>query len=223
MFTDYCPSCRLPGTSALLCPSCSRQALQERFDTFMTRCPACFHPLVSEIYVCRECTMRIYSAYDYSASFVRRLVVRWKLEGKRNLSPLVSDMFSDILAGLDLLPGKVSLAKVPASRKGKRRRGWDHMADVLSFLRHRKGYDVSDIIVRTRAGSGEQQKKLNRSGRLDAALSAFTIRKNFRKPTLPVVILDDITTTGASLHACRSILENAGIEVWGAVTLLQQL
>lgn len=222
MFTDYCPSCRLPGKRARLCPSCSRLALEERFDTFMTRCPVCFHPLVSDIYVCRECRMRIYSVYDYSASFVKRLVVRWKIEGERSLSPLVSNMFSDTLSELGLLPGTVSLAKVPSSGKGKLRRGWDQMADILSFLGHRRGYDTSDIIVRTR-DSSVQQKNLDRSGRFEAALSAFTLRKNFTSPFLPVVILDDITTTGASLDACRMILESVGIEVWGAVTLLQQL
>ena len=222
MFTDYCPSCRLPGDRFQLCPSCSRQALQERFDIFMIRCPVCFHPLVSDIYVCTECTMRIYSVYDYSASFVKRLVVRWKLEGERNLSPLISNMFSDTLSELGLLPGEVSLVKVPASVKGRRKRGWDHMSDVLSFLYHRKGYDVSDIIVRTKENT-QQQKVLNRTGRFQAAMNAFELNKKTTRPSLPVVILDDITTTGASLHACRSILEKEGIEVWGAVTLLQQL
>ena len=222
MFTDYCPSCRLPGNPLRLCPSCSRQALSERFDTFMTRCPSCYHPLVSEIYVCPNCTMKIYAEYDYSASFARHLVLRWKMNGERRLSTLISNMFSDILIELNLTPENCVLAKVPSSRNGRRKRGWDHMSDVLSSLCRKKGYKSCDILVRTKDNS-VQQKTLNREERFEAALSAFSIKKGYKNPSLPVVILDDITTTGASLHACKSVLEKEGIEVWGAVTLLQEL
>ena len=222
MFTDYCQSCRLPGNPHRLCPSCSRQALEESFDSFMTRCPSCYYPLVSSIYVCPYCTMKIYAKYDYSASFVRHLVIRWKMDGDRRLSSPVSSMFSDILSELDLTPDKAVLAIVPSSAKGKRKRGWDHMSDVLSYLCCKKGYKTTDILVRTKDKS-VQQKTLNRAERFEAALSAFSVKKGFKRPELPVVILDDITTTGASLHACKSVLEKEGIEVWGAVTLLQEL
>jgi len=222
MFTDYCPSCRLPGIAHRLCPSCSRQALSESFDSFMTRCPVCFHPLVSEIYVCPNCRMRIFARYDYSASFVRHLVIRWKIEGERRLSPLISNMFSDILSELELTPENCVLAKVPSSEKGRRKRGWDHMSDVLSYLCRKKGYTASDILVRNKDKS-VQQKTLNRAERFEAAMSAFRLKKGYERPSLPVVILDDITTTGASLNACKSVLEKEGIEVWGAVTLLQEL
>ena len=222
MFTDYCPSCRLPGNPHHLCPSCSRQALSESFDSFMTRCHFCFHPLVSEIYVCPNCRMKIYAKYDYSASFVRHLVIRWKMDGERRLSVLISNLFSDILTDLNLTPDKYVLAKVPSSRNGRRKRGWDHMSDVLSYLCRKKGYKVFDIFVRTKDKS-VQQKTLNRAERFEAALSAFSLKKGFKRPELPVVILDDITTTGASLNVCKSVLEKQGIEVWGAVTLLQEL
>ena len=222
MFTDYCPSCLLPGNPRHFCPSCSRQALSESFDSFMTRCPSCFHPLVSEIYVCPNCRMKIYAKYNYSASFVRHLVIRWKMDGERRLSFLISNMFSDILTELNLTPDKYVLTKVPSSRNGRRKRGWDHMSDVLSYLCRKKGYKVSDILVRTKDKS-VQQKTLNRAERFEAALSAFSVKKGFKRPELPVVILDDITTTGASLNVCKSVLEKQGIEVWGAVTLLQEL
>lgn len=222
MFLDYCPVCRLPGLPNKLCPSCSCQAVTERFDTFMVRCPSCFHPLVSELYVCPECSMKIYSVYDYSASFVRRIVVRWKLEAERKLSPLVSGMFYDTLTELGLTPDKYCLTKVPSSRKGKRNRGWDHMSDVLLFLKHKYNYSISDILV-TNKDSPVQQKNLNRAQRFEVARSRYKLKTKYTLPTLPLVILDDITTTGASLHACKNILEENNLEVWGAVTLLQEL
>ena len=222
MLIDYCPVCNLPGPGNKLCPTCSRQALTERFDSFMIRCPYCYHPLVSDLYVCPECRMKIFSVYDYSASFIRRIVVRWKLEGERKLSPLVSGMFLDTLKELGLTPDKCCLTQVPSSRKGRRNRGWDHMSDVLLFLNHKGNYKTYNILETNKYSRG-QQKRLNRSQRFETSLSRFRLKKKYLKPGLPVVILDDITTTGASLHACKSILENNGIEVWGAVTLLQEL
>ena len=96
------------------------------------------------------------------------------------------------------------------------------MSDVLLFLKRKYNYTISDILI-TNKDSPVQQKNLNRTQRFEVARSRFKIKNKYSKPSLPLVILDDITTTGASLHACKSILEENNLEVWGAVTLLQEL
>lgn len=217
MILTYCPYCRLPGGDALnLCPSCNEFAKRDMFDSFMIRCPVCFHPLVSPLYICPECGMRIFSIFDYSAPFMRRIMEDWKFNGNRKLSPLIGNYFAKALSDLGLTKENCCLVKVPSTRKH------DQMDDIMHFLGRRKGYGICDIIVCGRKHASEQ-KTLNREQRLEQASKKFFLRPSYVRPGKITVILDDITTTGASLKACRNLLENNSIEVWGAVTLLQEL
>ena len=217
MFITYCPVCRLPGGDAFrLCPSCMRLAQKDMFDSFMIRCPVCLKPLVSTQYYCTVCAMRIYSLFDYGAPFMRRVMEDWKFNSNRKLSPLMGNFYHQALSDLGLEKTDCTLVKVPSTRKN------DQMNDIIRFLKRKKGYEVADIIISDKEHA-VQQKTLNRKERIEQASKKFFLRQNCTFPSNRIVILDDITTTGASLEACRKLLEENSMQVWGAVTLLREL
>jgi predicted amidophosphoribosyltransferase len=97
-------------------------------------------------------------------------------------------------------------------------RGYDHMQRIASAVvkRFRANAGMTPIAERMFVRrSPVQQKSLDRCGRLINARRAIALRRKFADPGMIrkdsiIIILDDVTTTGATLNACVDLLRRAG-------------
>ncbi|MEY3406838.1 MAG: hypothetical protein RLZZ556_910 [Actinomycetota bacterium] len=111
----------------------------------------------------------------------------------------------------------VSLVPIPSSRDAEQKRGFSHteiFAKKIAARNH--GLRVAKLLrSKTRrldqAGLSVEQRKANLSG-------AFEIRRGI-STSLPVVLVDDVYTTGATMAAARETLEAAGYRVLGGWVL----
>ena len=112
------------------------------------------------------------------------------------------------LAGV--LPGEVALVPVPASRAAFRRRGYA----VVEVLLRAAGARPLRLLGPARAAG--DQRRLGRGERARKVVGTMRVRA---RPGVPVVVVDDVVTTGATLGEAARVLRAAGIEVVGAVAL----
>ena len=229
MFLHRCPVCKcFHNNKDFLCKECNELCQREKFNSYMLRCPVCFRPLVSDKYFCscnndKSC-FKIYSIYDYSSSFTRRITESWKFSARRELTPLIAREFYQVLQKLNLSPDSVILQPVPCSKAGKKKRKFDQMEDVVSYLHRKYGYKKGNFLK----NSNEveiQQKTLNKELRKQYACKKYQFKedkknKDFNKKT---ILLDDITTTGSTLYACRQILLENKLNVYCALTFMAEL
>lgn len=110
----------------------------------------------------------------------------------------------------------VALVPVPPDPWRRRRRGVDHSQAIAAALGARLGVPVSPLLRRAR---GSPQAGRSRTARLAADVGART-----RGPVPRVVVLvDDVHTTGATLHACAQALRAAGCGEVRAVSYARAL
>jgi len=124
-------------------------------------------------------------------------------------------VLASALAGLlpDNLPGDVVLCPVPLHWTRRFSRGFNQSALLATELSQRRGLPVRDLLKRVRA-TGSQAKR-HRAERLTALGSAF--RCVVSDPPESVVLVDDLSTTGATLDECAKVLKAAGVrrvEAW---------
>ena len=133
---------------------------------------------------------------------VRGLVLDLKLRGFRAAAkPLVDAMAS--IVHRQGLSGAV-ITWVPARPGDVRRRGYDHAALLAEGLGARLGLPTRPLIERTgdaldQAGLGAKERRAN----LERVFTASATDQ-------PVVLVDDVITTGATLGACGRALKRAG-------------
>lgn len=111
-------------------------------------------------------------------------------------------------AGAD--PDAIVLAPVPPSRAAMRRRGY---AVVEVMMRAAGAHPVRLLAPDRPAGD---QRLLGRGERARNVVGTMRVRAS---TDAPVVVVDDVVTTGATLGEAVRVLRAAGVDVVGAVAL----
>src|SRR2546421_11766370 len=199
-----CGGCRRLGD--WLCESCQRllRRLQEPL------CPRCGCELEFESANCGcrdrlQALARARAAAAYEGP-LERAIHRFKYEGWRCLAPALAALMVERMA-LDGLSAGLLLA-VPLHEARLRRRGYNQSELLAGELRSR--FEVPRLPGRlVRLRDTPPQVGLDRLRRHANVADAFA----WRGPPLggePVLLVDDVATTGATLEACAGALRAAG-------------
>lgn len=190
-----CPPCR-PGLNIVvsisgICASCLDSLPYSPWDAFRE------HPIL----------------FSY-AGLGKELIRGYKFEGRRELRRAWA--FSYLLGVEEILRSvgasgfsKLVVVPVPSSAYGMWKRGFDPVLDSCRYL---GSLGIGRLLRVFEPGSGASQKLKSRDERL-ADASPLPVRSEFRSG-LPgvgtedlVCILDDVTTTGATLRSAAAAIE----------------
>jgi predicted amidophosphoribosyltransferase len=193
-------------------------------------CPACAATLRLPFAVDREATANGPPAYalgHYRGS-ARRAVLAYKERGRHGLA---APLGAALAEGLCQLPetraGPWTLVPAPSRAAASRRRGGQHM---LALARH-----CAVALAGALAGAGREVAvapalRLTFGARDSVGLDAYERVANLRghlhhvpagspPPGTPVILLDDVITTGATAAACTHALTAANLPVTAILAL----
>ncbi len=206
-----CLACRAPlDVTAVLCGGC-----RAHLPWLRDPCPRCALPRPCAPCPARGGPLAAAWAPAEHAGPARELVLALKLGGAL---PAAEAMAAQIAARVPrrLLDDAV-LVPVPPVPARRRRRGFDPAERIAVELAGRTGLDVARCL--TRCDGGERQVGRGRRARGAAALD---VRAAATVPPVALLV-DDVHTTGATLHACARALRSAGSTRVSAVSYVRTL
>lgn len=163
-------------------------------------------------------TFPVYSAVEYS-SVAARVLLGSKESGLSDADQLIVQALTHSLSYLYGEIGTADLVPVPSRKMATRKRGRDFISVHTAELA--KSHDVSSVLIRPllrHIRSVKDQSSLNameRQSNLDGSLACM---KKAERAGIPVIIVDDVITTGATLREAGRALHAGGFTVIGAVT-----
>lgn len=208
-----CAGCDEPDVA--LCPACRREfAAPRRVEHDAPRLDR-MDGRILPVWAC--------AAYDGP---VRDVVVGWKDRGRADLSPFLEGVahragraVGSALAHALGVGGPVLVVPVPSSAATVRARGSDlvrTLAVAVTGGLGRRGLEpvLAPLLrqggrVRDQVGLASRARAVNRAG-------AVHVRQAVAGP---VLLVDDVVTTGATLAAAQAALERAGALVLGGLVL----
>lgn len=107
-------------------------------------------------------------------------------------------------------PGPVAFVPIPLSKKRERERGYNQVNEIIKVAQKQcPAITYAPLLIRIRHTVA--QTSLNRSDRLTNLSGAFRLHPSGHTARVPLqgarlILLDDVTTTGATLTAAREAL-----------------
>lgn len=209
LFPPRCAIC--DSLESFLCPGC-RSSLPRAEPP---RCAVCWQP--SPIGTCRRCEESRPSFDGLRSPFVfeggaRELVHRLKYQNQSVLAGPMADLAFSFLTK-NQLPADV-LVPVPLFPRRKRMRGYNQSALLAQALARQLGLPVNERTLNRTRNTTSQAGTNNSDERKANVRDAFTCRDG-QLAGKHVLLVDDVSTTGATLDACARALRGAGVKsVW---------
>lgn len=201
-----CLLCREPGAEGReLCSACARA-----LPWLGHACRFCALPL-HEAGTCGGCLQTTPPLDATHAAFVYgfpldRMLPRFKFHEDLAAGRLLSQLMADAFASL---PRPDALVPVPLHRARLRSRGYDQALELAKPLARALRIPLlANALVRTR--QTQPQSELDADARARNLRNAFAVGSRIVLPE-HVVLIDDVMTTGATLHAAARALRRAGV------------
>ena len=141
---------------------------------------------------------------------LRGIVHALKYDGRRSVARRLGGLMREHAA--DVLCGADAVVPVPLHRRRQRARGFNQAAELGGHL----GLPVCHALRRVR--STPSQTDLPADERHANVRGAFAPARRVDVRGRCLVLVDDVTTTGATLEACARVLRDAGAREVRAVT-----
>jgi len=165
--------------------------------------------------------VRITTIMDYQMPEVQDLVHSLKYDGSALAADLAAHVLADYLreelaSQNSFSVRKILLVPVPLFKTRERERGWNQIELVLralptEFKNGPLSYMIVDSLIRAR--ETKPQTRLHRSERLSNVAGAFACPRPSLVEKTQIFLIDDVTTTGATLANAATPLRRAGAKV----------
>ncbi|WP_245807695.1 ComF family protein [Halobacillus massiliensis] len=182
-------------------------------------CPKCYR--IDAQGVCFDCRRweevhefadvleRNVSLYHYN-DFAREIVARWKYRGDF----ILIEAFAEALQtkhNEQFLSREADYVAIPLSKERLKERGFNQSEALISLL----GIQAVDFFKRK---GSEKQSKRGRRGRMGAENPFLLVKDRVARP---VVLVDDIYTTGSTVRNLAVLLKRAGCPSVSSLTLFR--
>jgi len=194
-FPAYCVECGKEGTE--LCRACLAKAPEAE----------------------RECENWVFPIFDYRRKSVKDAVWLLKYKGKRGLAGIFAEsLYGRILEELSDLSVMENfhdaiLVPIPLSRARLRERGYNQaelICKELITLDRNVNFRLESGVLTKPKETTHQARIENRAERLRNIVGSFSARNVERIDGRNIILIDDVTTTGATLSEAKKILEQNG-------------
>ena len=192
-----CKKCEqnLPYNDKIVCEHCGRKTeIREEY------CVTCKENMVS--------VDKARSVFSYEGT-IRKLITIFKYDNARYLAEYFGDKMT--LLYLKNCFNADGLIYVPMEEKAERKRGYNQSRLLAERISSKTEVPIFECLEKTKKTL--RQARLNRKDRLKNLEGAFKVKKRKILKDKTVVIIDDVTTTGATAEVIAKALKKSGAKL----------
>ncbi len=227
VFPSFCRLCRAPLEDAgerVVCAACLSKLEPRRGP----QCPRCgrFFESPAEDHLCGRCleaapAFSLHRSCGVYGGALKEVILLFKYRACAPLSrPLAGYAAARLADEPGLWAGAELLVPVPLHPSKRRERGFNQARLLARDLAAIKGLGVLDgALVKTR--NAPAQAGLRAAERERNVRGVYAVKGPGDVVGRTLVLVDDVTTTGATIRECASVLVDAGAAEVRALTLAQ--
>ena len=181
----------------------------------------CFGCGVKKTFLCQKCQKqipcsqlntsdnKIFAVASYKSKVIKKTIHALKYKkAKQVAKPLAELIYSRL--NFNYRDRISIIVPVPLSRKSLRKRGFNqaeliakHLSDIISFR------IITNVLYKNHHTLSQVEIK-NRQERLENLKGVFSTKNTYLIKNQNILLIDDVSTTGATINECRKVLKKAG-------------
>jgi len=188
----------------------------------------CLNCGIRGVIICNKCLMSFppplilnvpngrntFAATSYDDEIVKKIIWLLKYKGVRTLAkPLADLIFSRLRDEMPQLlknPGGMVIIPIPLSRKRLKERGYNQAELISRFLSDKMSVRFLPDVLYKKKDTISQVEIKDRKKRLENVKGVFAVKNPEAVKNKVVILIDDVTTTGATLNEASHILKQSG-------------
>ncbi len=206
-----CIRCNKEGKA--ICDEC----LPGIFDIVPSRCFLC-KQITNNYQVCRTCrkTVPLHSVWVGTAysGYAKQIVHEMKFTPDRTAGYIITRWLDEAMSYIDA----DVITYVPTAQNRVRQRGFDQSRIMAREFARRRGLPLEQLLLRH---GNSRQVGSDKKARTQQIAGAYTAKRSLQGEN--VLIVDDITTTGATLAEAARTLKKNGARSVSAVVFAQTI
>lgn len=194
---------------------------------FPKKCLSCQE---KDFLICKECLDKlpdsppppeswIYSCFNYRDRVTKKIINYLKFNKKYSIiydiQDIVREKFSEFLKQKKLESENIILIPIPLTRRSLKKRGYNQSKFIAKTLKVK----IADNILFKKTNHLPQNKIKNKTERKANVSNSFVVRKKEKIKNRIFILIDDVTTTGATLSEAKKVLKQGGAKKVFAFTL----
>jgi competence protein ComFC len=167
----------------------------------------------------RESTRWIFPLFDYRHPPVKKAIALMKYKGKKKIAGVLAEvLYGKIIEELSEFSVMENfrepiLIPIPLSKKRYRERGYNQAELIcrkLAKLDNNANFELKNNILIKPKDTEHQARIEDRGKRLKNIVGSFAVENPEPIKNRNIILIDDVTTTGATLNEARKILKQNG-------------
>ncbi|WP_160692036.1 phosphoribosyltransferase family protein [Clostridium sp. C2-6-12] len=172
---------------------------------------------------CKESIKFISESYQeeiiscgYYGGVLKELILKFKYKNDFTAGDILAEILEEYIAEKFCYKEYV-LAYIPLSKKSQKARGFNQCEYIARKIAISLEIEAIELLIKVK--ETKEQKKLKKDERFKNIRGAFGVKKGINIKNKKIILIDDVTTTGATLKEASELLKKFDISDIKLLTL----
>lgn len=152
----------------------------------------------------------------YYGGVLKELILKFKYKNDFTAGDILAELLEEYIAEKFDYKEYI-ITYIPLSKKSQKARGFNQCEYIASKIARDLSLEAVEILIKTK--ETKEQKKLKKDERFENIREAFGIKKGTDIKNKKIILIDDVTTTGATLQEAYKLLKKIDIDDIKLLTL----
>lgn len=155
-------------------------------------------------------------SYGYYGGVLKDLILKFKYKSNFTAGDILTEFLEEyIIKNFEYKDYIITY--IPLSKKSKKARGFNQCEYIAKKIAGDLSIEVLEVLIKLK--ETKEQKKLKKDDRYENIKNAFEVKKGINVRSFRIILIDDVTTTGATLQEACKLLKKFGVKEIKLLTL----
>ena len=155
-------------------------------------------------------------SYGYYGGVLKDLILKFKYKNNFTAGDILAEFLQEYIVE-NFKYKEYIITYIPLSKKSKKNRGFNQCEYMAKKIARNLSIEVLEVLIKPK--ETKEQKRLKRDERYENIRDAFKIKKGISLKNYKIILIDDVTTTGATLQEAYKLLKKFEVKDIKLLTL----